>query len=96
MKGKIMELKENLIVLRNILYKCFLVGLFFLIIATVLYMPCKCLLANIYQIGFGISPELYYSMWVSFIGLIKTILIFLFLVPALAIHWVGHDYKKTM
>jgi len=89
-----METKETLIIFRNIFYKCFFIGLFFLIVATLLYMPCKCLVANLYQSGLGISSETYYDMWVSFVGLIKTILIFLFLVPALAIHWVGHDYNK--
>jgi len=89
-----METKEILIIVRNILYKCFLIGIFFLIVAAVLYMPCKCLVANIYQGGFGISAETYYDMWVSFVGLIKTILIFLFLVPALATHWVAHEYGK--
>lgn len=89
-----METKENLIIFRDIFYKCFFIGLFFLIIAALLYMPCKCFLANIYQIGFGVRTEVYYNMWISFVGLIKTILIFLFLVPALAIHWVGHEYNK--
>lgn len=89
-----MDKEENLIILRNIFYKGFFIGLLFLIIAGVIYMPCKCMLSNIYQSVFGISPETYYNMWVGFIGLIKTILIFLFLVPALAVHWVAHEYKK--
>ncbi len=89
-----METKENLIVLRNIFYKCFFIGLIFLIIATLIYMPCKCILANFYQINLGISTEVYYNLWVGFVGLIKTILIFLFLVPALAIHWTVRGYIK--
>lgn len=89
-----MEIKENLIVLRKIFYKCFFIGLLFLIIATLIYMPCKCILANFYQINLGISQEAYYNLWVGFVGLIKTILIFLFLVPALAIHWVSKEYSK--
>lgn len=89
-----MEIRENLIVLRNIFYKCFGVGLLFLIVATLLYMPCKCIVANIYQAGFGISTEVYYNLWVGFIGLIKTILIFLFLVPALAVHWECYHCSK--
>lgn len=88
-----METLENLIILRNIFYKCFFIGLFFLVAAIILYMPCKCFVANLYQSGIGISTQTYYDMWVSFVGLIKTILIFLFLVPALAIHWVGHEYR---
>lgn len=89
-----METKENLIILKDIFYKCFFIGLFFLVLATILYMPCKCFLAELYQSGFGIEQETYYNMWVSFVGLIKTILIFFFLVPALAIHWVSRSYNK--
>lgn len=88
-----MEPKEFLFILRNIFYKCFIFGFFFLVIATLIYMPCKCFLADLYQSGFGIDTETYYNMWVSFVGLIKTILIFLFLTPALAIHWVSRRYK---
>lgn len=89
-----MDTKEALIVLRSIFFKCFFVGLFFLILATLVYMPCKCVVATIYQKGFGINPMVYENMWVSFVGLIKTILIFLFLTPALAIHWVAFEYSK--
>lgn len=89
-----MDIKENLIIIRNIFYKCFFIGLIFLVIAALIYMPCKCFLAEVYQSGFGISPETYYNMWVGFIGIIKTILIFLFLTPALAIHLVAHKYNK--
>ncbi len=90
-----MEIKENLIVLRNIFYKCFVVGLFFLILAAVIYYPCKCYVASIYQSAFGVDVITYQNLWVIFVGLIKTILIFLFLVPALAIHWVGTEYGKN-
>jgi len=89
-----MEMKEILVVLRNIHYKCFFIGFLFFIAAALLYMPCRCFVANLYQNGIGIDVDTYYDMWVSFIGLIKVILIFLFLVPALAIHWVAHVYNK--
>lgn len=91
-----MEMYENLIALRNIFYKCFFIGLFFLVLAGLLYMPCRCFVDNIYRYGLGISTEAYFDMWVGFVGLIKTILIFLFLTPALAIHWVSYDYKKKL
>jgi hypothetical protein len=82
-----MKDKDGIIILRNVFYKGFFIGLFFLVIATIIYMPCKCFLAAIYQEGFGIRADIYYNLWVGFIGLIKTILIFFFLVPALALHW---------
>lgn len=84
--------KENLTIIRNIFYKCFFIGLIFLVIAAILYLPCKCVIANIYQTGFGITSTAYYNMWASFVGLIKTILIFLFLTPALAIHWTIREF----
>ena len=89
-----METKETLIILRNIFYKCFFIGLFFLILAAVLYLPCECYIANLYHNAFGIDIGVYHNLWAIFIGLIKTILVFLFLVPALAIHWVSADYNR--
>jgi len=89
-----MDTYENLIVVRNILYKCFFIGLFFLFVAAILYLPCKCYVSNLYQTTFGISASAYYNLWAGFVGLIKTILIFIFLVPALATHSVAHGYAK--
>ena len=88
-----MRVKDQLTILRDMFLKSFLVGLIFLIVAALLYMPCRCFLATIYQSVFGIPVDVYYNMWVSFVGLIKTIIIFLFLVPAIAIHWVIKTYK---
>lgn len=89
-----MEIKEILIIMRNIHYKCFFIGLLFLVLAAILYLPCKCYVSNLYQTTFGISISAYHNMWAMFVGLIKTILIFLFLVPGLAIHWVEREYSK--
>ena len=84
-----MNTKEIIILLRNIHYKCFFIGVIFLILAGLAYLPCKCVVANAYQHILGISSETYYYMWANFVGLIKTIIIFFFLVPALALHWTG-------
>lgn len=89
-----MDINEKLIIVRNILYKCFFIGLIFLIIAAALYYPCKCAVMNLYHANLIITSEIYTAMWILFIGLIKTIIVFLFLVPALAVHWVAHCYKK--
>jgi len=89
-----MNTKETIILLRNIHYKCFFIGLLFLILAGLAYLPCECIVANAYQHILGISPETYHNMWANFIGLIKTILIFFFLVPALALHWTGATLKN--
>lgn len=89
-----MNIKTILTILKNILYTCFFIGVFFLIVAALLYLPCKCYVANSYQTYFGISSVNYNNFWVGFVGLIKVILIFLFLVPALAIHLTTYIYKK--
>ena len=81
-----MEKMEILKTTRNILLRAFGIGLIFLILAGLLYWPCECFLAKIYAKLFGTTSEMYNAMWVSFIGSIKTIIIFIFLVPALAIH----------
>lgn len=59
-------------------------------------MPCRCVVPDYYQKEFGISAETYVNMWVWFIGIIKTILVFLFLTPALAIHWATFEYNKKI
>jgi membrane-anchored glycerophosphoryl diester phosphodiesterase (GDPDase) len=90
-----MDTKELLNILRNIHYKCFLIGVIFFILAAFIYMPCKCYVANLYQSVFGISATAYYNMWAGFLGIIKTILIFLFLIPGLAVHWTEIVYNKN-
>ena len=89
-----MDRHEDLMILRNIFYKCFFIGLLFLIAAALLYMPCKCVVANVYQAGLGINSVAYDNMWVAFVGLIKTVLVFFFLVPALAIHSTARAYEN--
>lgn len=91
-----MSIKEILITLKKVLYRCFFIGLIFLVLAALIYMPCKCFVANIYQNIFGISSQVYYTMWASFVGLIKTIIIFIFLVPALAVNLVSYEYDKKI
>lgn len=86
-----MDTREILVILRNIHYKCFLIGLLFLVLAAIIYLPCKCYVANFYQNYMGIGTVAYYNMWANFVGLIKTILIFFFLVPGLAIHWAIYE-----
>lgn len=82
-----MDEKKNIIIVRNVLLKCFVIGIIFLIIASLSYLPCKCVVASIYKVAFGIDTPIYNYLWAGFIGIIKTILIFGFLVPALALHW---------
>lgn len=89
-----METKEILIILKKIFYRCFFIGVLFLIFAAAIYLPCKCYIANVYQTSFGITPQAYYNFWAGFVGLIKTILIFFFLIPAFAIHLTSHEYNK--
>lgn len=86
-------MKEKLFIIRNIFFTSFIVGLFFLVIAALIYLPCQCAISGYYSKTFNISIESYNNMWVSFVGLIKTILIFLFLVPSIAIHIVARRQK---
>lgn len=91
-----MHVQENLTILRNILYKCFFIGLLMLIAAGLIYLPCKCAVSNFYTQTFGVSLQAYNNLWVGFIGIIKTILIFIFLVPALAVHSTEFGLKKKL
>lgn len=90
-----MNAKEILITLRNIFAYCFLIGFVFLVIAAKIYMPCDCYVANLYITGIGITPDNYYNLWVGFVGLIKTILVFIFLTPTIAIQIAILNYNKA-
>lgn len=78
--------RETLIDLRNIFLGCFFIGFIFLVAAIALYMPCECAIANFYLQEIGIKLDTYFNFWVGFIGLVKMLLVFIFLVPALSLH----------
>lgn len=86
--------KQTFIDLRNILLGCFFIGFIFLAVGTLLYMPCDCVLANIYLNEIGVKADTYFNFWTGFVGAIKMVLIFLFLTPALSLQLCATLHEK--
>lgn len=85
---------ETVILIRNIFYKFFFIGLILYIFTAVIFLFHNewviNLITNIYHIT---RPEIYLLITYA-IGWSKMITIFLFLIPALGLHWTGHNLKK--
>ena len=94
MKGKYIML-ETIILIRNILYKCFLISLVYFIFVTLFYMFNKDWAVNFSTSLYNISKENLYLLIVYFIGWMKMFAFYVFLVPALALHWTANQLKKA-
>jgi len=86
---------QNIILIRNIFYKCFLIGFIFYIMSAFFYVFDKHWSANIACRIFNISMNEFNLLFAYFIGWCKMIIMFFFLVPALALHWTGYNLKKA-
>lgn len=86
---------ENIILIRNIFYKFFLIGFLLYIFTAMIFLINNewviNLIINIYHLT---RPEIYLLIAYA-IGWSKMITIFFFLIPALGLHWTGHSLKKA-
>ncbi len=78
---------ENLTLIRNILFKWFIMGVAYYLLVVLIYIFCKDFYADMMEMLFMIEPEESYEIMVSFIAMIKISLILLGLFPVLALHW---------
>jgi len=78
---------DNLALIRDILLRSFIVGLIFLVIASITYCYLAPNIVNVSVGLYGIKAEDVPLLIVSFIGIMKAFLYFVFLIPAIAIHW---------
>lgn len=84
---------ENIIIIRNIFYKFFLVGFaFYILTATFLLCYNEWVINLITKIYHLTRPEINLLI-ACFIGETKMIIVFFFLIPALGLHWAGHNLK---
>ena len=85
---------ETIILIRNILYKCFLISLVYFIFVSLFYMFNKEWAVN-YSTGlYNINKDTLYMLIVYFIGWMKMFTFYVFLVPALALHWTAYMLRK--
>lgn len=86
---------ENIILIRNIFYKLFLMGLIFYVLAVVLLVFNNAWVMNTIMNTFHLAPTEINFLIAYFIGSSKMIIILFFLFPALALHWTGYNLKKA-
>jgi len=85
---------ENIILIRNIFYKFFLLGfVFYMLTAVFLLFNNEWVINLIIQIYNVTRPEINLLI-ACFIGMTKMVIIFLFLIPAFGLHWTGHCLKS--
>ncbi len=78
---------ENLTLIRNILFKWFIIGIAYYLPVVLIYIFCKEFYADMMEMFFAINPEDSFEIMVSFIAMLKISLILLGLFPVIALHW---------
>lgn len=86
---------ENIILIRNIFYKFFLIGFIFYIFTAILLLLNNEWVINIIINIYSLTRPEINLLIACFIGWTKMIIIFLFLIPALGLHWTGNSLKKA-
>lgn len=84
---------ENIILIRNIFYKIFLIAFLFYIFSVVFFQLYNVWAINYVGTMFNITSNESSFLIAYFLGWMKTISLMFFLVPALALHWTGHNIK---
>ncbi|OGH96668.1 MAG: hypothetical protein A2039_04630 [Candidatus Melainabacteria bacterium GWA2_34_9] len=85
---------EKIILIRNIFYKCFLISFVYFIFVSLFYMFNKEWAANLSVHLYNLNKENFYLFIIYFIGWMKMFTFYVFLVPALALHWTANVLKK--
>ena len=85
---------DIIILIRNIFYRTFLIGLAFYLVSIVFWLIAKDSAAGIMSAMFGVSRQDIYQLTIYFIGWMKGIIFIFFLIPALALHWTGNVLKE--
>ena len=79
--------QQNLILARNFLFKWFIVSIVFFLLVTISYVFAKDFGAEMMFRLYHVEPLYYYESVFILFGLIKFLLLFFVLSPAIALHW---------
>ena len=85
--------KEKLILIRNFLFKTFIVGLIFALVVFVLTFIFWDKWSLVVYSKFGLSPKELAELFVNSLLYTRFYLIFVVLVPAIALHWLVKSPK---
>lgn len=80
-------MKEKLIVIRNFLYRLFVIGFILNLVAQVPFAFVKIQTLNVAAIFLGIPTSYFMELLITSVTVIRIILIYFVLCPALALHW---------
>lgn len=88
-------LEQIIIIIRNILYRAFLIGFAFYIFTFLFWIGLQdWSISYVGRFFAGISRQEIILAMIYFIGWMKLIVIYIFLIPALALHWTASQLKK--
>lgn len=87
---------ENVILVRNILYRCFVISIAFYLLSALFYFFHHSWTINLIVDLFKITNQNASVLMLYFILLMRMFILFVFLIPALALHWTGYSLKKKI
>lgn len=85
---------DTIIVIRNLFYRCFALGILFYLLTILIYHFEQQWSINIVSGFFKVNKQFISVIAVYFFGWMRMINVFSFLIPALALHWTGYSLKK--
>ncbi len=80
-------MSENLVLIRDFLFKWFIVGFGLFLLSVILYIFMKDFSAEMSMKLYNVEPQYYFNLAFTLLGFLKLFLFFGVLSPALAIHW---------
>lgn len=86
---------ENIIIIRNLFYKFFFIGFIFYIFTAMLLLFYNEWVINLIIHIYNLTIPQINLLIAFFIGWTKMIIIFLFLIPAIGLHWTGNSLKRA-
>ena len=85
---------ETVIVIRNVFYRCFFISLGFFLFSIIFYLLFNDFAVSMNANIFAIEETEVYLVVYNFFGWMKLIILNLFLIPALALHWTANRLAK--
>lgn len=80
-------MKEKLIIIRNFLYRLFIIGFILNIISQIPFVLVKMQSINEAAVFLGVPPYYLMELLITSITVLRIILVYFILCPALALHW---------
>jgi len=88
-------MNENLVLIRNFLFKWFVIGFALFILNVTLYIIFKDFGAEMCMELYNVNLQDYYNISLGLFGFFKLFLLFCVLSPAIALHWLIKSNKKS-